>query len=381
MNKRGIYPKLTVDYILARIAPEDIMGFYTGIPVIDRYFTGNTFCNPFRKDTTPTCNYYYSPVDGKLRMRDYSGRSYGQEDRMFNADIFDVVALRHELRTDEKQSFKLILNIIAKDFKIHVYEDPNEIVQFDKFLKNQTSFKKKIKIFKVVPRKWNGADGYYWHTKYGITSAMLNKHKVIPVQELWVEDNKGFLNRTYVYRNNDPAYAYYGGVENGINLWKVYFPFRRHSSQSKTLTNKSFMEGLDTLVPAPIGLITKSKKDVMALDMFNIQSASLASESTPPTPDQVFMLKKTFDFLFSLLDFDRAGIRMAKFLKKHYGIEPLMFTRGWYGSVDYGVKDFSDFREAYGFDKTIEVIKTAFDYYEDCFEYSNKLIYNKWEIF
>ena len=32
-----------------------------------------------------------------------------------------------------------------------------------------------------------------------------------------------------------------------------------------------------------------------------------------------------------------------------------MFTRGWFGSIDYGSKDFSDFRENYGRDKTLEI--------------------------
>lgn len=381
MEKRGIYPKLTKDYIFERLDPEKIMAFYTGVPVIAHYFTGNTFCNPFRKDITPTCNYYYSTVDDKLRMRDYSGMSHGHDDRVFNADIFDAVALRHNLNTSDKNSFKLILNIIAKDFKIHIYEDANEIVNFDKFLSSQRSIKTKLKIIKIAPRKWNRNDEQYWYGKYGISSDILKKHKVYAVEQLWVEDRNSLLNRTYVYNRNDPAYAYYGGKENGIDIWKIYFPFRRHKSQSKVITNKAFMQGFDTIVPASVGLITKSNKDVMAIDVFNIQSVSLASESIPPSHDQIFTLKYTFDFVFSLLDFDRAGIRMALYLKRQHGIEPLMFTRGWFGSIDYGSKDFSDFRENYGRDKTLEIIKETFDKYAECFEYSNKLIYNSWQMY
>lgn len=381
MDKRGIYPKLTKEYILERLDPEKIMGFYTGVPVIDKHFTGNTFCNPFRDDITPTCNYYYSTVDDKLRMRDYSGRSSGHDDRMFNADIFDAVALRHKLNTGDKNAFKLILNIIAKDFKIHIYEDANEVVNFDKFLTSQRNIKTKLRIIKVAPRGWNRGDEQYWYGRYGISSAILKKHKVVPVEQLWVEDRDGLLNRTYIYSSKDPAYAYYGGKENGIIIWKIYFPFRRHKSQSKIITNKAFMQGFDTILPAPVGLITKSNKDVMAVDCFNIQSVSLASESIPPTPDQIFTLKRTFDFVFSLLDFDRAGIRMAIYLRRYYGIEPLMFTKGWYGSVDYGTKDFSDFRESYGRDKTLDIIKEVFDKYSECFDYSNKLIYNSWQMY
>lgn len=381
MDKRGVYPKLTKEYILERLDPEKIMAFYTGIPVIDHYFTGNTFCNPFREDITPTCNYFYSLVDDKLRMRDYAGRSNGHDDRMFNADIFDVVALRHKLNTGDKNSFKLILNIIAKDFRIHRYQDPDEIVNFDKFLSSQRNIKTKLRIIKVAPRAWNRSDEQYWYKNYGISSVNLKKHKVLPVEQLWVEDRDGLLNRTYVYSSKDPAYAYFGGKENDIVIWKIYFPFRRHKSQSKVITNKAFMQGLDTMVPAPIGLITKSYKDVMAMKEFGVQSVSLASESIPPSLDEVFTLKRNFDFVFSLLDFDRAGIRMAQYLRKKHGIQPLMFTRGWYGSVDYGVKDFSDFREAYGYDQTLNIIRETMNVHSDLFDYSNKLIYNAWQMF
>jgi hypothetical protein len=381
MDKRGIYPKLNKEYILERLDPERIMAFYTGIPVIEHYFTGNTFCNPFREDITPTCNYYYSTVDDKLRMRDYAGRSVGHDDRMFNADIFDVVALRHKLNTSDRNSFKLILNIIAKDFKIHIYEDPNEVINFNQFLTSQRNFKTKLRIIKIVPRAWNKSDEQYWYTKYGISSNNLKKHKVVPVEQIWLEDRNGLINRVYLHKNNDPAYGYYGGKENDINIWKVYFPFRRHKSQSKIITNKAFMQGFDTLLPSSFGLITKSYKDVMALKEYGIQSVSLASESIPPSIDEIFKIKINCHFVFSLLDFDRAGIRMALYLKRHYGIEPLMFTKGWYGSVDYGVKDFSDCREAYGYDKTLNIIKETMDKYSDCLNYSNKLIYNAWQMY
>jgi hypothetical protein len=58
-----------------------------------------------------------------------------------------------------------------------------------------------------------------------------------------------------------------------------------------------------------------------------------------------------------------------------------MFTRGWYESVDYGVKDFSDCREEYGRTKTMEIIKEVSSKYEDIFTYNNKLTYNAWQMY
>ena len=374
MENLGVYPKLTKDYILERKSEEEIMGYYTKIPVVEENFYGNAFTSPFREDTLPTCNYYYAVKDNKLRLRDFAGASNGHLDRMYNADIFDVVGFYNKLNPNIPQHFNLILHIIAKDFKLHKYSNNDEeIKKIDDFILKQRNVKQKLKVIKVVPRKWNKGDEVYWYQKYGISHKTLKENKVFAVQELYIEDNKGLLNRYYMYKYNDPAYAYFGGKEQGISKWKIYFPMRKDTNYSKIITNSAFVQGFDTFLPCRIGIVTKSFKDVLALKEFGLQAISLSSESTSLSNDEYFRLKSYSDFVVSLLDYDRAGIRMANHLKHKFNIKPLMLTRGRYGKPDYGVKDFSDFRELYGRDKTIALINETISSLSDFIEYSKNL--------
>jgi hypothetical protein len=64
---------------------------------------------------------------------------------------------------------------------------------------------------------------------------------------------------------------------------------------------------------------------------------------------------------------------MANYLKKQFGIKPLMLTRGRYGRPDYGVKDISDFREMYGKQKTLDLINKSIEQLSDFIEYSKQL--------
>lgn len=146
-----------------------------------------------------------------------------------------------------------------------------------------------------------------------------------------------------------------------------------NKSLSKVITNKSFIQGLDTFLPCRIGVVTKSYKDVMVLKEFGIQAICLSSESIPLTTEEYWHTRRYCDFLVSLLDYDKAGIRMANYLKKQFGIKPLMLTRGKYNKPDYGVKDISDFREMYGKQKTLDLINKSIDHLSDFIEYSKQL--------
>lgn len=361
MKELGLLPKLTKEYILERISQEDIMFKYLQIPVNEETMFGNSFCNPFRKDEDPTCNYYYTA--GKLRIRDFGG---DLQDRLYNMDVFDVVGHIHRIKSNDKQGFKIIQNIIAKDFNIHKYKNNQEEIQLlDTFLINQKQRTRKLRRIKIVPRAWNRGDEQYWYNKYGIGSNTLQQHKVYAVEAVYMEDYHGDLNMLYEYDYRNPAYAYYGGIEQEIHLWKVYFPLNTNPKFTKILANKQFTQGFDTFLPTRIGVITKSYKDVMVLKQFGVQAVTLSTETSILTADEIFFLKMNCDIVISLLDYDKQGIKMANKLKKIYGIQPLMLTRGRYGKPDYGVKDISDFRERYGRDTTLKIINQAMEYLQD----------------
>jgi hypothetical protein len=50
-----------------------------------------------------------------------------------------------------------------------------------------------------------------------------------------------------------------------------------------------------------------------------------------------------------------------------------MFTRGRFNQPDFGVKDFTEFRETYGTEKTKALIINTFDKYKELFTYIDNL--------
>lgn len=354
MNIHNVLPELTKSYLLERISQEEIAYYYTKIPVSEKTLIGNSFTSPFRNDNNPTCNYYYTDF-GKLKLVDYATD--------FNGDVFDIVSYKTRISIKSSQGFVLLLHKIASDFRIHKYTNSAER---DKLHINITAYTKErtLKIIKVIPRKFNRFDEMYWTKQYGITQEYLRAAIVIPVDELWVSGYDGELYRRYRYNAKNPAYAYYGGKENGINIWKIYFPLSP-DRKKKFLSNKSFMQGTHLLKPAEVCVITKSYKDVLCFKSFGLQSVALASESQLPTKVQILPILSLFNICVSVMDYDKAGILMANKLKKEYNIPPLMFTKGRFNQPNYGVKDFSDFISFFGREKAQELLNITLNKYRE----------------
>lgn len=348
----SVLDKLTIKYILDRVTQEEIFEKYLGIKVTNDTLSSNSCLSPFRKDNNPTCNYYYTIESNntvKLRFRDWDGT--------FKGDCFDAASEILKIKTNTPQSFALLLNKIASDFRIHKYTDGSEVKQLEDFY---TEFRitNEIKIYKVEPRPMNNYDRKYWVDMYGIEKEWLKAGQLYMVNKLylWTELN-GFI-ETYRYRSNDPAYAYYGGQVNGIVLWKVYYPYRK---LNRFTTNYSFVYGQNFFKPAPVGLITKSYKDVLCYATYGISSIAVPSETYVMSPDEIFKLKSTVDVLLTNFDYDKAGIRLARIYRDKYNIHPLMLTRGRFQQPDYGVKDFTDYRANNGHINTQKLIHSVID--------------------
>lgn len=374
MAKLEVLPDLTIQYIFERVTQEEIMEFYTGIPVNRHTLSGNSFTSPMRTDKNPTCNYYYH-TDKKgitrLKLKDWNGS--------FDGDVFDVAAWATKINTKTSQGFKLLQHAIAKDFKIHKYkDDSSERTKLETFI-NTYIEQQDIKVFKVVPRAWNGFDKKYWYDTFGVPSVLLKEAKVIPVQEFYIEDNNGYMKKVYSYYSKDPAYAYYGGKVNGITIWKIYFP-SRNRTQKKFFVNYNFIQGKHLFQPAKVGIITKSYKDVLVFKLFGIEAIGIPSETYVMTKDEVFDIKSKCDIVLTNFDYDRAGILLANRYKREHGIQPLMFTRGRYNQPDFGVKDFSEFREAFGFERTLQLVLSLYDKYQEDLEFISRYNYEslKW---
>jgi len=332
----GIFPALTKGYILERVTQEQIMEYYLGIPIK----VGALLNSPLRQDKNPTCSFYYNNQD-RLRFRDFSGHFWG--------DCFDVVAYKLGIDSKDKKAFQLIIHTIAKDFKIHKYEDNKEVHNYDIITKDFFSKKKKKNkiIFKIIPRDYNYHDDDYWK-QFNVDRNLLHHGKVYAAEEIYLSKDGYNFTRIYTYTVKDASYCYFGGKdENGVEDWKIYYPHRKKGEQ-RFHTNSSFLQGKHLITGGKVGIITKAYKDVLAFRSFGFQAVAPSAESVLLSKGDYEFMKSKFTYLVSCMDYDRTGQRMAQLLRKTYNIPAIMLTNGRYGSNDYGAKDFAAYVQKHG---------------------------------
>lgn len=322
--------KASRDYILERIREEDIFHLYLGIYPEE----GKRYCNPLRTDESPDCK-FYRDERGRLKFHDIPMK--------WNWDCFNVVQYKYSLNFSES------LLRVATDFGI--ISGTHEALAVDKIIIESAPLKD-IKI-EIAYRDWNNIDKKFW-TSQLIYGEKLQKYNVFPVLKAWLD---GSLR--YIYKDTDPCYAY----RFGPYQYKLYFPFRKDVRFIQNV--RGILQGYDQLPEeGDILVITKSLKDVIFLDGFDIPAVAPLGESILITRDQFIDLYNRFDNIFSLMDFgksnggvDRTGTRTAFEMRRTYGIEPLFLTNGRYGTYDYGAKDITDFGKKYGLQDTLDLIQ------------------------
>jgi len=360
MKNFGIYPKLTKDYILKRISQEEIMDTFYGVPVTRETLCSNSINSKYRVDNNPSCNYYYN-INGKLRFKDQTTRD--------NYDCFDIVAKELGISSNSKQGFIRVLNEIAKSFRIHKYVDYNEVLKYERSFNKQYKKLKKTKRlvqYKVILRNPNYHDKAYWK-KGGVT----NFKGIFFIQHIMVSYDNQPYKWFYEYSPKDVCYGYYGGKDKKrhINLWKFYFPIRIKGDTrgQRFYTNGSFLQGLQYIQPARIGVLTKAFKDAKVFNAVGLQSLALSAEGIPPTEDEMFYLMNTFDFLIVVLDLDDTGRRMARYLRRKYRVTTYFFL-----DEDKDAYAFVDSKDKQALKN---IVQSLYDTYkEDIIKYEPKII-------
>lgn len=347
--KLGVFPTLTRDYILERISQEKIMEHYLGISVI----FNKLLKSPLRSDNNPTCSFYYNN-QGRLRFRDFNGHFWG--------DCFDIVAFKLGIDSKDKKSFQMILHTIAKDFRIHKYENIKEITKYNTITKdffNKKKAKRKI-IFKIIPREYNYHDDDYWK-QFNIDRLLLFHGKVYAAEEIYLSRDGENFTCIYRYSTKDPAYCYFGGIGTfKIEDWKIYYPYRKKGEQ-RFHSNSSFLQGKHLIKGGKIGIITKAYKDVLSFRSFGLQAVAPFAESVLLNQIDFEFMRDNFDYIISCMDYDRTGKRMAQMLRKTYDIPPYMFTNGKFKTFNYKVKDFAEYVAKYGAIKTKELLDNIYN--------------------
>lgn len=322
-------PDLTSDYILSQYSQEQIMEHYLGVPIKLR----TRFLSPLRQDTNPTCGFFYTK-EGSLIFKDFAG--------FFSGGCFKVVMHIYNC------SFHEALEIIANDFGLI---DGVRIERVD--YPHLVTFRRRETVIEIKRRQFNDEDREFW-TQFGIQKQTLIDFNVPPVTAVWLNGKQ-----IYSYKKGDPAYAYDFGDEQ----YKIYFPKRK---TNRFMCNCSIVQGYQRIRDLSNGVvITKSMKDVLVLHEFGITAFAPQSETVYPDEEWIHELLENAPQVVSLYDFDRAGVTMANYMRKKYGIQPLFLTNGRFGTPDFQAKDISDLVKLHGKTEVSKFISLWYDTYRN----------------
>jgi len=318
--------KVTKELILSKITEENIMEHYLGIPVNKK----GKFCSPLRKDNNPTCTYYRSK-GGRLFFRDWSGAFYG--------DCFEVVMYKFNC------SYYMSLQIIANDFglvsrpKLAVNPPLTEYT-------NETFEETGSAVIEVEIKDFDQHELNYW-LQYGINKKTLNKFKVFSCKNVWLNGNI-----YHFYRDKQLVFGYYGGIKDNVEQWRIYFPTKRKYKFISNWKSKQLQGVFSHLKKGGKHLvITKSLKDCMTLYEYGIPAIAPISETIFVERRQYEKLKEKFDNIILFYDNDLPGISSMNKIRKKFDVDIMFIPR------KFGVKDISDFRKKYGFQKTKDLIE------------------------
>lgn len=376
--------RLTKAFIESRISQEEIVSKYLNIPietVQDCIEHSHLIKSVFRDDDTDGSMGITYNRKGRLKVRDFGG--FG-----FFEDVYGVVAYilsmayERPISTNNKQDFYFVLKHIYRTFADEIDNREHDYAVDDEIKNALVKTRNHKAIIELVPRSWNKEDKAIWD-KYNVSLAYLNTHFVIPVDQY-------YINRTsnpdpkYRYSTKDPCYAYMlGQNRQGIYLIKLYFPLRNRHIDLKFITNCNVLEGLPNLERDNYDyiVITKSSKDRLSIGShlvakplygaartaINIGVINLPSENYRLKANEYEWIKKKLSndgMIISFLDFDRTGREGAKYLLDTYDIPYIFITRGEFGLVDYGCKDFADLHDKYTNDEIDSFIKETLRYVE-----------------
>lgn len=283
-------PKITQDFILSKINQESIMQHYTGLDVSSKKLA----LSPFRSDHKVTCAFYKSK-SGVLYLHDFATNEhincFSVVSRLFNCNYYEA------------------LKIIAQDFGLVEGTTPkvSSIVIVPEIKETETS---KIQ----VQIKNYSKEELEWWEKFGITQKLLKKYHVYSIQNVFLNGNL-----TSVSSSKNPIYGYYFGKDkNHEEKWKIYFPLRTNYRFMNNVSKKVLQGYKQLPKEGELLVITKSMKDVMALNRFGIAAVAPNSETLFVNDKQLEEFKRRFKHILVMYDSDRPGkYNMCKIRREH----------------------------------------------------------------
>jgi hypothetical protein len=321
---------ITKDLLLNKASEEEYMAFYLGINPGKGLFT-----SPLRSDKNPTCSFYRNKKN-ELIFKDFGDG--------FHGNFITVVMHKYGV------TYAKALNIIANDFDIvekSNYDKNAPAVVYDGSKIDETS----PSIIKCAIKEFSEKELEWWNS-FGITYGTLKKFNVFSLEHVFLN---GFLHSSSNEHNF--IFGYYFGIKDGIEQWKIYFPFKK---SYRFMGNTSILQGSKQLAKkGDFVVVTKSLKDVMAFYELGIPAIATQAESVILSPTQYKSLSKRFTHIFVNGDWDKAGMLFMQKSRKTYSCMCIAFKN----KKKYG-KDLTDFIKLHSFEKAIKLKDKILNFYK-----------------
>lgn len=314
---------ITKELLLNKYSEEEYMAFYLGLNP-----GKGLYVSPLRTDKNPTCSFYRNK-SGELVFKDFGDG--------FHGNFISVVMHKFGV------SYPKALNIIANDFGI--VDKVNYEKNTPAIIYNGSKIDESTPTFIQCEVKDYTTEELEWWKSFGISESTLKKFHVFSVEHVFLNGNLFTSSSKY-----NPIYGYYFGIKDGIEQWKVYFPFK---TSYRFLGNTSTIQGAKQL--AKTGdhvVVTKSLKDVMTLYELGIPAVATQAESIVLSAVQHKSLSKRFKHIFINGDWDKAGIYFMQKSRKMYPCYAISFK----DKSGYA-KDMSDYVKRFGMNEARKLVE------------------------
>jgi hypothetical protein len=324
----GQQPKeLSIESITKKVSEWDLWRYY--IPGVQ---LKRSFKSPLRKDENPSASLFLA-TDGRVLLKDFQIGTF---------NIWQFLQAKFNL------TFIEALKVVDNDFDLGLCAKPlaeKPTMEFIGICTGENLETREETKLPVKKRTWNKADERYWG-QFGLKVDFLQKHKIVPLQNYWVNDKL-----VYWYTPYDPAYS----TEFGNGIRKIYRPLAK---RFKWVTNakNSHVQGDEFLAEkGDMLIITKSYKDVLLLKTLGYEAVASQSESTFLPEDKLEDYKNRFLKICLLWDNDTTGMNYSQKFCTLYCLIPIFVPDG------SGTKDISDYYRMFGKDKTRELLQIITD--------------------
>lgn len=323
------------EFILSKVTDYQIFKYY-----FPDYEPGSGATNsPLRVDNSPSFTVFRTE-EGFLLYHDFSRKDTG--------DCFIFVQKLLSYRKGVKIDYSTALDTIIEDFAL--IQDNNATGSFKKPKKHKINKDKSTGTkysVEVKVKEYTKSDLTFWE-EYGITLTTLKKFHVFAVSIIYINGNPIYCNtRTYGFLE----------AKDGRYSWKIYQPFNTEHKWINS-NDKSVWQCWKQLPQTGnLLVITKSRKDIMALYEAGYISTGLQNEGIIPKPQVIQELKQRFKQIILLYDNDEQGIKSSTEISEKYNIPRIQIPEGIYGNTGEMVKDYSDLVKAIGKQESELLIK------------------------